>query len=68
LCNAVCQAKPAQTGFGKDDGVELTFVEFAQSGVDVAANVCDLEIGPMMSHLSLATQAACAHARALRKY
>src|SRR5579863_3985358 len=54
-----------QAGGGQDDGVVFALLEFAQAGVDVAAQGMNVEIGADGLELRLAAQAGGADARAL---
>ena len=45
-------------GGGEDDGIILAFGEFAEAGVDVAADGEDLEVGAESEELGLAAEGA----------
>src|SRR5258708_36119376 len=51
-----------QPSRGEDDGIVFALLEFAQAGVDVAAQGMNVEIGADGFELSLAAQAGGAHA------
>src|SRR5579863_10285647 len=57
-----------QAGGGQDDGVVFALLEFAQAGVDVAAQGMNVEVGADSFELRLTAQAAGADARTLRQF
>ena len=61
-------AEALQSGRGEDDGVVFSLLEFAQAGVDVAAQRMNVEVGADGFELRLAAQAGGADARALRQF
>ena len=61
-------AQALQSGRGEDDGVVFSLLEFAQAGVDVAAQRMNVEIGADGLELRLAAQAGGADARALGQF
>jgi hypothetical protein len=65
--NPISKSQAFQTGFGKDNRVELLFSEFSQARFDVAADVFDDQIWPDMQKLGFAPQAARADARSFRQ-
>ena len=52
------EAQPLEAGTGQDDGIELAVIEFLQAGIDVAAQVENLQIGAAFANLALAAQTA----------
>jgi hypothetical protein len=56
-----------QSSAGQDDGVELPVADFAEAGVDVAANVGEEEVGTEGGELDAAAQAGGADAGAGRE-
>ncbi len=65
--DALREAEPDQAGGGEDHRVVFALVQLAQTGVDVAAQRADLQVGPAVGELALAAQAGGAHHRALRQ-
>ena len=61
------QAEAVEAGAGQDDGVVLAFVELAQAGVDVAAQVENRKIGPHGGQLGFTPQARGADPGAVRQ-
>ena len=61
-------AEAIQSGRGEDDGVVFSLLEFAQAGVDVAAQRMNVEVGADGFELRLAAQAGGADARALGQF
>src|SRR5580700_825763 len=61
-------AQTIQSGGGEDDGVVFALLEFAQAGVDVAAQGMNVKVGADSFELRLAAQAAGADARTLRQF
>jgi hypothetical protein len=61
----VAQAQAVQARLGQQDGVGLAALQLGQAGVDIAAQHDDLEVGPHVQGLGLATQRGGAQARAL---
>src|ERR1035438_2349045 len=61
-------AEAFQSGEGENDGVIFSLFEFAQAGVDVAAQRMNVEIGADGFELCLAAQAGGAYARAVRQF
>ena len=55
------QPQALQARSRQHDGVVLAFVQFAQAGVEVAAQGLDLQVGPQGLQQHLAAQARCAH-------
>ena len=49
-----------QAGEGKNDGLEVAGFEFADAGVDVAADVVDFQVGADGQELTAAAEGACA--------
>jgi len=56
-----------EAGEGEDDPVELAGFEFADAGVDVAANVIDFQVGANSQQLAAAAEGAGANFRAWRQ-
>ncbi len=67
LTDAAGQAQALEAGGGQHDGVVLAFVEFAQAGVEVAAQGLDAQVGAQGAQLGEPAQAGGAHHRALRQ-
>ena len=65
--NALLKFEAHQARAGKDDRVVLAFVEFAEAGADVAAQVREPQIGPQAFELALAAQARSADDGFLRQ-
>src|SRR6266436_3047429 len=63
--DAIAPAEAVEPGFGEEDGVVFTALGFAEAGVDIAAQVADIEIGANVAKLLLAAKASGADARAL---
>ena len=61
------QAQPLQAGTGQDDGVVLSGIQFGQAGVDVAAQVAQLQVRAACAQLRLAAQRGGADHRAGRQ-
>ena len=61
-------AKAFQSGRGEDDGVVFSLLEFAQAGIDVAAQGMNVEVGADGLELRLSAQAGGADARALGQF
>src|SRR5690606_18252317 len=66
-CNTILHFHAQQAGGGQNNGVELTGIQLAQPGLDVAAQAFDDQIGALLLDLTLAAQAGSAHHRALRQ-
>jgi hypothetical protein len=56
LADAFAQAQPLQAGGGQDDGVVIAGIELGQTGIDVAAQVAQLQVGPVRPQQGLAAQ------------
>ncbi|MNV59011.1 hypothetical protein D3C71_1514110 [compost metagenome] len=54
--DAIAQAQPFQPGHGQHDGVVAAVVELGQTGVDVAAQVQQLQVRAQRTQLGLAAQ------------
>ena len=65
--NALLQAQALEAGGRQNDGVVLAFVEFAQAGVEIAAQRLDLQVGAQRLQQHLAAQAGGADDSALRQ-
>ena len=62
--DSIFQSQTPQSGRGENDGIVAAFIQFAQPGIDVAANVFDLQIGPASSKLRGAAQRTSSYASA----
>ena len=60
-------AQALQARGGKDDGVVFALFQFAQAGVDIAAQGMNVEVGADGFQLCLAAQAGSPDARLLRQ-
>ena len=60
--NAVSQLEALQPGGREDEGVVFSGVEFAEAGLDIAADFGELQIGTQVQQLGLAAEAPRAHA------
>src|SRR5258708_395206 len=65
FADAVRPAEAGGAGFGEHPRVLLTALDFAKTGIDVAAQVADIEIGTDVAKLRLAAEASGADARAV---
>ena len=52
--DAIAPAEAVEPGFGEEDGVVFAALGFAEAGVDIAAEVADIEIGTNVAELRLA--------------
>ena len=59
------QAQPLQPRCRQHDGVVLAFVELAQPGADIAAQLLDLQVRPQLAQLGLTAQRCGADHRAV---
>src|SRR5579859_842026 len=67
FADAVGPAEAVESGFGEHHGVVLAAFDFAQTSVDIAPQVAQIEIGTKVPELRLAAEAAGTHARAVTK-
>ncbi len=67
LVDGVGAAESVEAGAGEDQGVAGAFFKFAQAGVDVAAELDELEIGAQGQELGATTRAGGAHAAGVRE-
>src|SRR5437899_9979249 len=67
LADAIAPAKTIESRFSEQDGIVFAAFDFAQTGVNVTAQIAYIEIGTQMSDLRLAPQTAGSHASSLTK-
>ncbi len=65
--DAMRGAEAVESGFGEHDGVVFAAFDFAEAGVDVAAEIANVEIGAKMKKLRAAAEATSADAGAFAK-
>lgn len=68
FADACAECQTFQSGAGEDDGVEFAAVEFVETGLHVAAQIEQLQVGADGGKLHAAAQAACADFCALRQF
>src|SRR5580704_4380412 len=67
FADPLCSTEALQSGSGKDHGIDLTFAQLAQSRIDIAAKLDELNIMPLRAKLRLPPQTAGADLCATRK-
>ena len=67
LLPARAQTEALETGCRQHNAVVLAFIQFSQSSVNIAANLAELQIGPMVQQLGLTSRAARTDFRRLRQ-
>src|SRR5712692_5946590 len=65
FADAVRPAETVESGFGEHHSVVFAALDFAKTGVNVAAQVADIEIGTDVAKLRLAAEASGADSRAV---
>src|SRR6266404_41567 len=67
LADTIAPAKTIESGFSEQDGIVFAAFDFAQTRVNVTAQIAYIKIGTQMTDLRLAPQTAGPHASSLTK-